>query len=205
MAKHRVFFTGVCIAALGILFLGQNICNASCEAECEVPKSCLNYSECRTAHVQCLAACKEKEAWDFASKSYEKTVEIQSKLIKHLEDQNVALERLLTLIDSLITKITKMNPGGEDGQQSHDIFAVAGSAVAFGGIGDIDQVVAHAQTFDGCRFGGTDVEAAVDLPRVAADDLGVKRFGDEDPHGGLSGGRGAAERVRPRCADFRCA
>ena len=123
MAKYSVFFTGVCIAALGILFLGQNICNASCEEECKVSKSCLSYSDCNTAHVQCLAACKEKEAWDFASKSYEKTVEVQSKLIKHLEDQNVALERLLTLIDSLITKITKMNPGSEAGQQQGQIQA----------------------------------------------------------------------------------
>ena len=121
MVKFSVLFTGVCIAALGILFLGQNICNASCEEECEVSKSCQSYSECKTAHMQCLAACKEKEAWDFASKSYEKTAEVQSKLIKHLEDQNVALEKLLTLIDSLITKITKMNPGGEDGQQQGQI------------------------------------------------------------------------------------
>ena len=121
MIRNGAFFAAVCVAVLGILFLGQTVCDAACEDECEVSKSCSSYSECKTAHVQCLAACKEKEAWDFASKSYEKTAEVQSKLIKHLEDQNVALEKLLTLIDSLITKITKMNPGGEDGQQQGQI------------------------------------------------------------------------------------
>ena len=81
----------------------------------------------------------------------------------------------------------------------------SGGAEAFGGIDDIDQVVVHAPAFAGGRFRGADVEAAVDLPGVAADDLGAERLGEEYPDSGLSGGRCADKGDRPRRDALRCA
>jgi hypothetical protein len=113
MAKYGVLVVSAGVALLGVFFPGKGVWAASCDEECAVSKSCASYSECKTAHVQCLASCKEKEAWEIAALAYEKTAQAQTELVKHLENQNVALEKLLMLIDSLIIKISRIGVQGE--------------------------------------------------------------------------------------------
>jgi hypothetical protein len=95
--------------------------------------------------------------------------------------------------------------GGERWQQRQHRVAIAGGAEALGGVGEIDQVVAHARALRRRRLRGPDVEPAIDLAGIAPDDFGVERLGEEDSDRGLAARRRADERDRGRGGTIRCA
>lgn len=83
---------------------------ATCEEDCEVPRSCKEYVECRTAHMECLAACKQKEAWDLSAQSSEKLIAATERMTQTLEKTFEISERITRLLDMLITRLAKEIP-----------------------------------------------------------------------------------------------
>jgi len=78
---------------------------ASCEEDCEVPRSCKEYLECRVAYMECLAACKQKEAWELSAQSSEKSIAATERMAQILEKTFQMSEKITLLLDKLITKL----------------------------------------------------------------------------------------------------
>ena len=78
---------------------------ASCEEDCEIPRSCKEYLECRVAHLECLAACKQKEAWELSAQSSEKSIAATERMAQILEKTFEMSEKITLLLDKLITKV----------------------------------------------------------------------------------------------------
>jgi hypothetical protein len=86
---------------------------ASCEEDCEVPRSCKEYLECRTSQMECLAACKQKEAWELSARSSEKSIAATERMAQILEQTFRMSERITLLLDKLITKMAQEKASGE--------------------------------------------------------------------------------------------
>ena len=80
---------------------------ASCEEDCEVPRSCKEYLECRVSYMECLAACKQKEAWELYAKSSEKSIAATERMAQILENTFRMSEKITLLLDKLITNLTQ--------------------------------------------------------------------------------------------------
>ncbi len=78
---------------------------ASCENDCDVPKSCKEYLECKVAQLECLAACKQKEAWELSAQSSEKSIAATERMAQILEKTFEMSEKITLLLDKLITKV----------------------------------------------------------------------------------------------------
>jgi hypothetical protein len=77
---------------------------AACEDDCKIPKSCKQYKECQVAHLECLAACKQKEAWELFAQSSEKSIAATERMAQVLEKTFEMTEKITLLLDKLITK-----------------------------------------------------------------------------------------------------
>ncbi|MCX5708231.1 MAG: hypothetical protein NTY14_04560 [Candidatus Omnitrophica bacterium] len=102
----RNFFlrSGIIVFFLGFVFTLAAF--ASCE-ECEVTKSCETYQECMAAKLNCVAACKEKEAAEITAKSSEKMIETQERTIATLREIFVMAQRTAELLKELTLKISE--------------------------------------------------------------------------------------------------
>lgn len=78
---------------------------ASCEDDCEVPRSCKEYLECQVARMECLAACKQKEAWELSAQSSEKSIAATERMAQILEQTFQMSEKITLLLDKLITRL----------------------------------------------------------------------------------------------------
>jgi|GEM_PF-2844965 len=83
---------------------------ASCEDECEVPRSCKEYLECRVSYMECLAACKQKEAWELSAQSSEKFIAATERMAQILEKTFQMSEKITQLLDKLIAKVMQETP-----------------------------------------------------------------------------------------------
>jgi len=90
---------------------------ASCEEDCEVPRSCKEYLECRTSQMECLAACKQKEAWELNAQSSEKFIAATERMAQILEQTFQMSEKITLLLDKLITKMAQEKASGENTPQ----------------------------------------------------------------------------------------
>ena len=95
---------------------------ASCEDDCQVPRSCKEYLECRTSYMECLAACKQKEAWELNAQASEKFIAATERMAQILEQTFQSSEKITLLLDKLITKMAQekdsLNTPPEEPQQS---------------------------------------------------------------------------------------
>jgi hypothetical protein len=78
---------------------------ASCEEDCEVPRSCKEYLECRVAQMECLAACKQKEAWELSARSSEKFIAATERMAQVLEKTFEMSEKITRLLDKMIVRV----------------------------------------------------------------------------------------------------
>jgi hypothetical protein len=87
---------------------------ASCEEDCEVPKSCKEYVECRASQLQCLAACKQKEAWELNAMVSEKEIEAQERMIEVLKEITLISQKTVQLLDKMIMKMEQEKEAEEE-------------------------------------------------------------------------------------------
>ena len=114
MRKKLIFQTGV---AFFVLIFGFPLSAfSSCEEECEVPKSCKEYVECRSSQLQCLAACKQKEAWELYAKVSEKEIEAQERMIEVLREITLISQKTVQLLDKMITKVEQEEKQEEEAE-----------------------------------------------------------------------------------------
>lgn len=110
MIKNRLspwITGGLILACLAIAFPLKAL--ASCEEDCEVPRSCKEYLECRVSYMECLAACKQKEAWELSAQSSEKFIAATERMAQILEKTFQMSEKITLLLDKLITKAMQEN------------------------------------------------------------------------------------------------
>ncbi|MBU1998182.1 MAG: hypothetical protein KKE64_01660 [Candidatus Omnitrophica bacterium] len=79
---------------------------ASCD-ECNVTKSCETYQECMAAKLNCVAACREKEAAEISAKSSEKVIEVQEKIIETLREVFIIAQRTAELLEKLTSQVNE--------------------------------------------------------------------------------------------------
>jgi hypothetical protein len=102
--KNFFLRSGIIVFCLGLAF--NSAVFASCQ-ECEVTKSCEAYGECMAAKLNCLAACKEKEAAEITAKSSEKMIETQERTIATLREIFVMAQKTAELLQALTLKISE--------------------------------------------------------------------------------------------------
>ena len=103
MKKYFLKILGLLVPLLFIFILQVF---ASCD-ECNVTKSCETYQECMSAKLNCLAACKEKEAAQISADSSEKMIEVQKATIETLKEIFIIAQRTAELLEKLTLKITE--------------------------------------------------------------------------------------------------
>ena len=92
------------------------------------------------------------------------------------------------LIEKAKQKLDELDASGKDLRR---LVAVIGGGTGFVGVENIDQVMRHARPFGVGRLGGADIHPAVDLHRVAGDDLAPESLGERKRE------RALARRGRP--------
>lgn len=99
--------TWIAVSLTFVCLMASSPLNAlpSCEDECEVPRSCKEYLECRVSYMECLAACKQKEAWELSAQSSEKFIAATERMAQILENTFEMSEKITQLLDKLITKV----------------------------------------------------------------------------------------------------
>jgi len=103
MGKHLL---KIWVILVPLLFIFVLQAFASCD-ECNVTKSCEAYQECMSAKLNCLAACKEKEAAEISAKASEKVSEVQEKTIETLREIFIIAQRTAELLEKLVLKINE--------------------------------------------------------------------------------------------------
>lgn len=108
MTSHKVsiWITGILVFCSLLVTPALNAL-ASCEQDCEVPRSCKQYLDCKVAQLQCLAACKQKEAWELSAQSSEKFIAATERMAQVLEKTFEMAEKITILLDKLVTKVTQ--------------------------------------------------------------------------------------------------
>ena len=109
MMKKRNFKFLLILLAL-IFISPQASYPATCQEECQVPKSCKEYVECMANHLQCLAACREREAWEISAKASEKQSEALERMIEVLKDVSMISQRTVELLEKMIKKMDRDIP-----------------------------------------------------------------------------------------------
>ena len=104
--KKDFLKTWIIMVLLLFVFVSQAF--ASCD-ECNVTKSCEAYQECMSAKLNCLAACKEKEAAEISADSSEKLIEVQERTIETLREIFIIAQRTAELLEKLTLKINEKN------------------------------------------------------------------------------------------------
>ncbi len=77
---------------------------AMCEDSCAVSESCKSYAECQAAHLNCLAACKEKEAWEISAKASDKMAQAAEEMVKVLGNMVKTSEQTAQLLEKLVAQ-----------------------------------------------------------------------------------------------------
>lgn len=77
---------------------------AACD-ECEMPKSCESYAECVAAKLNCIAACKEKEAAEISAKASDNMAATQEKTMAILKETFIVAQQTAELLEKLTLKI----------------------------------------------------------------------------------------------------
>ena len=98
----------VCVCSFGCF----DVFAASCEDSCAVSASCKSYAECQAAHLNCLAACKEKEAWEISAKASEKMAQAAEEMVKVLGNMVKSSEQTAQLLEKLVARA-----GQNEGQE----------------------------------------------------------------------------------------
>ncbi len=102
--NKRCLFSRTVLIFLCLIVVFPANALASCENDCEIPRSCKEYLECKVAHLECLAACKQKEAWELSAQSSEKLIAASERMTQILEKTFEMSEKITLLLDKLITK-----------------------------------------------------------------------------------------------------
>jgi hypothetical protein len=112
MRKKLIFQAGVAFFVL--IFSFPLSAFSSCEEDCEVPKSCKEYIECRANQLQCFAACKQKEAWELYAQASEKVTEAQERMIEVLKEITLISQKTVQLLDKMIMKMEQEKEAEEE-------------------------------------------------------------------------------------------
>jgi hypothetical protein len=102
----RKNFLTISVILVFLLFIFILQAFASCD-ECNVTKSCEAYQECMSAKLNCLAACREKEAAEISADSSEKMIEVQKATIETLKEIFIIAQRTAELLEKLTLKINQ--------------------------------------------------------------------------------------------------
>jgi hypothetical protein len=104
----KKYFLKISVILVFLLFIFILQAFASCE-ECNVTQSCQTYQECMAASLNCLAACREKEAAVIAAESSERVIEVQERTIETLREIFIIAQRTAELLERLTLKINEKN------------------------------------------------------------------------------------------------
>jgi hypothetical protein len=95
-----------------LLFIPVLKAFAACD-ECEMSKSCESYSECVAAKLNCIAACKEKEAAEISAKASDNMAATQEKTMAILKETFIVAQQTAELLEKLTLKISANEPKPE--------------------------------------------------------------------------------------------
>jgi hypothetical protein len=102
----KKYFLKISVILVFLLFIFILKAFASCD-ECNVTKSCETYQECMAAKLNCLAACKGKEAAEISAKASEKVSEVQERTLETLREIFIIAQRTAELLEKLTLKINE--------------------------------------------------------------------------------------------------
>ncbi|MCK9595444.1 MAG: hypothetical protein PHH68_00690 [Candidatus Omnitrophica bacterium] len=99
----------ILVSLVCLLFVFVLKAFAACD-ECEMPTAAMVSTECVAAKLNCIAACKTKEAAEISAKASDNMAQAQQKTIEVLKETFIVAQQTAELLDKLIQTLNENNP-----------------------------------------------------------------------------------------------